>query len=92
MNLVRVIVNAGELVKNCIEIVDTRGFCIRELRKNHYLDLTIKVEVDVVELGSSITDSLAVDSELSSDSCVLRIKLDTRSGKLLWIRKRVFRA
>ena len=59
------------------------GLSVRELRENYSLDLTIEVKVDVVKLCCSVTDSLAVDSELSSNSYVLRIKLDTRSGKLL---------
>jgi hypothetical protein len=63
--------------------VVTGGLSVRELRENYSLDLTIKVKVDVVKLYYSVTDSLAIDSELSSNSYVLRIKLDTRSGKLL---------
>jgi hypothetical protein len=83
LDLIRVIVNAGKLIKNYVVVVVARGLRIRELRENYSLNLTIEVKVDVVELGSSVTDSLAVDSEFSSNSYVLRIKLNARSGELL---------
>ena len=83
LDLVWVIVNAGELIKYYIVVVVAGGLSVYELGKNYGLDLAIEVKVDVVELSGSVTDSLSVDSEFSSNSYVLRIKFDAGSGELL---------
>ena len=83
LDLIRVIINAGELIKYYIVVVVAGSLSVYELGKNYSLDLTIEVKVDVVELSGSVTDSLSVDSEFSSNSYVLRIKFNARSGELL---------
>ena len=60
LDLIRVIVNAGKLLKNCIMVVVAGALSVRKLRKNYSLDLAIEVEVDVVGLGSSVTDSVMI--------------------------------
>ena len=61
MHFVWVIVNAYELVKDCIVVV-RRLVSLRQLRKNHSLNMRIKVKVDVIELGNSVANCFAVDS------------------------------
>jgi hypothetical protein len=42
LDLIRVIVNAGKLIKNCVVVVVARGLRIRELRENYRLNLAIE--------------------------------------------------
>ena len=57
LDLIRIIVDARELVKDCVVVVGAGRLSVYELWENHRLNLTIKIEVDVVELCYGVTDS-----------------------------------
>ena len=62
LDLVRVIVDARELVKNYIIVVDTRRLSVYKLQQNYRLNLTIKIKVDIVELYYNVTNSQSINS------------------------------
>jgi hypothetical protein len=63
-------------------VVVGRLVSLRQLWKNHGLNIRVEVQVDVVKLSNSVANCLAVDLQFSSDCQEPRIQLVYLSVKL----------